>query len=167
MIQPGSKIITMSDTNIEWLTEAEIATRLNVDRAILKKRRPHLPSGAVMPSPRGVLWTLAAAQGVADELGLSAAFQIEKTAPAQDEKTPTETLTVVSSPRFAGLHFRNPNVVQARRPNGELVLLRVGSSRNYVARLRSGEPMTVPATIMPGGNVWIRLGRDPRWPGRW
>lgn len=169
MIQPGSKIFTMSDTKTEWIPEAELADLLHVDRGILKKRRPHLPAGTVKADGNLVLWRHDAALACAAELGIPCTILPEKTAPAPASKADgAEDLTVTSGPRFpGGLHFPNPYVIQCVRANGELVMVRVGSSRNYVRRLRDGSAMKVRARKPAEGQVWVREGRDPRWPGKW
>jgi hypothetical protein len=172
MIQPGSKILTMSDTlEHDWLPEAEIATRLNVSRDILKKRRPHLPAGTVKAEGKVVLWRLDAARTASIELGLPDAFPQKKAADAPSEATAAasveEDLLVSSNPRFGRFHFRNPNIIQARRKNGELVYVRVVSSGHYQPQMRNGAPMLVRAKKSPESNLWLRSGRDPRWPGQW
>lgn len=144
----------------EWVAEDALARHLNVDRAILKKMRPGLPSGSLMSEGRRVLWSHAAAQHAAVTLGLTEASDAKKTPLPPAGAADAEELVVVRN-------FPNPRVIQARRPSGELVTVRVGNGLKYVPRLRDGSPMTVRAVFSPTDNCWVRVGRDPRFVGVW
>lgn len=164
MIQPGSKIFTMSDTsnetNTEWIAEADLAKRLNVDRAILKKMRPGLPAGSLSAAGKVVLWSHAAAAHAAVTLGLADDSLEKNAAPAPAERAAEEELTVIRN-------FPNPRVIQARRANGEAVMVRVSNGLKYVPKLRNGDPMKLRATFSTAHNCWVRTGRDPRFVGVW
>lgn len=128
-----------------------------------KKIRALRPANAVQ-GPDGVLWPLAAATALAMSMGAELA-QAEKKSPADG----IEELTVHSTARGTdGRHFTNPNVIQACRANGEVVTVRVVHSGKYRPTLRiNGEPMTLKARRANGGNWWVLVGREPRYPAQW
>lgn len=139
----------------EWITEDELATRLNVDRSVLRQRRPYLLAGEVEQKNGAVLWQKNAAARVAAELGLPMA-EGEAEAPAPEP--PPETLTVISQ-------AVNRNIVNAQRASGEAVCVRVVDNRKYIPRLGNGQAMTLTAKKSTAGNWWVLVGREPRWPG--
>lgn len=82
-----------------------------------------------------------------------------------------EVMEVVSWPRQfpdgSSRHFPNPNVIRARRPNGEVVYVRVSSSAHFVPKTADGTPMTLTARLDGEPAIWCLVGRCPRWVGRW
>jgi hypothetical protein len=90
-----------------------------------------------------------------------------------DNGVVTESMTVESKPqrplRIAGAvalyHFANRFLIQARRPNGEVVYVRVPDSSKFTTRLVSGHPMTLLARW--DADQWHLAQRAPRFKGRW
>lgn len=82
-----------------------------------------------------------------------------------------EELAVVSWPKLQAdgslRHFPNPYVIQARRDNGELVYVRVTSSRNFCPHARDGTAMRLRAKWDGTPASWELVGPPPRSPGRW
>jgi len=151
----------MADQVPEWVSEEDLAVELKVDRQVLRHQRPHLGAGEVDQKSGAVVWLRSAATRVAAKLGLTLAEQ-EKTAPAVNGALPdgVEVLTVVSQ-------ALNRNIVNATRPSGERVCVRVMDNKKYLPRTGKGEPMTLRAKKSTAGNWWILVGREPRWPGMW
>lgn len=145
----------------EWIAEDALAAALNVPREELRKRRPYLRAGEVDQKNGAVLWLTVAAERIAAELGIPYA-PAEKNAPEANgaPAEAVETLTVVS-------RAVNPNIVNARRPNGEMAAVRVTDNRKFVPQMANGTPMTFAARKSTAGNWWLMVGREPRWPGIW
>jgi len=147
----------------EWISEADAAKRLGVERKRLRAARAAAPDQVQHQEGGAWVWLASGLAAVAEKMGLTLPPASEKNAPPPAE----ETLTVVSSPGPQGSHFPNPLVIQARRASGERVYVRVRESRKYLPRLRDGRPMTFAARRSEAGNWWVPAGREPRWPGMW
>lgn len=162
----------------DWMTEEALAKTLGVDREVVKRERPYAGTGGVRVNGKAIEWSAEAATALAVKLGINDLI-FQKNAPpaavapsAGPEKNAApadgiETLTVASAPACNGRHFANPNIIKARRDNGEVVCVRVMDSGKYQPTLwNSKEPMTIKAKKSPGGNWWELIGREPRWRGR-
>lgn len=157
--------------NTDWIPEEEIAQQLGIEREKIRAARPHLGPGAVSMMGKVIYWTRTAAAELAQRLGLPASIA-EKTpaAPAVKENAPApegEELTVFSGPGPGGWHFPNRNLIKAKRPTGEIVVVRVLDSRKYLPKDRFGKPMVMRAKQATSGTWWVLIGREPRFPGIW
>jgi hypothetical protein len=149
--------------NSEWVAEDDLATQLNVDRAVLLEAREKMAADDVDKEGPWVIWKKTAAAKFAVSLGLvwPAVESAEKTPPA-------ERVTVFSAPRGVnGRHYPNPRIITVLRANGERVNVLVMDSSKYLTRLRSGEPMTFLARQSTSGSHWVLVGREPRFRGAW
>lgn len=145
-----------------WIPEEQVADELGVTRDRARAARPYLGPGEVKREGNVVLWLRAAAARLAEKLGLTLP---KKTAAAG---TQVEELAVVSQPRGPdGRHFGNFQLIQARRSNGDLVIVRVAHSGKYAPKLWNGEPMILKAQQSTHGHWWLLVGREPRYRGRW
>ena len=135
--------------------------QLNVPVKILRANRP---AGVVSRCSTGVRWPLAVAVAFAATMSATLTIPEEK-----DRANEIEELTVASPARGAdGRHFPNRHIIMARRQNGEVVTVRVVDSAKYRPMLRiGGQPMTFKARPANHGNCWVRVGREPRYPGQW
>lgn len=153
----------------DWITEAQLAIQLRVDRKIIAAARRRLGSDEVADSNgKPVRWLKKVASDFAARLGLS--LDAEKTTAAQlPASKPVEHLEVASlpQPHFNGRHFGNHRLIRARRASGELVVVRVADSEKYAPLLRNGQPMIFPAQPASTGNWWVITGREPRWRCQW
>lgn len=151
----------------EFIAEELLAQELGVDRERLRKIRP----AAVLVNKNIIQWPVAAAMAAAQQLGIEWEPAPQKNAangsPDAAATTKEEDLTVTSVPGVSGHHFGNKNVIKARRTNGEIVIVRVVSSKNYLPKTRAGAPMVLRARPAAEGNWWVLVGRDPRWKGVW
>jgi len=149
----------------EWISESELADKLNVNRSVLRKERPNLAAGEVSQKNGAVMWLKAAAARVSGALGVTFAqehpFLAKKTqdAPSGAQDEGVELVTVVTL-------AVNPNIVNARRLGGQVVPVRVVDNRKYVPLCADGTPMTFPAKKSDHGNWWVLVGREPRWVGK-
>jgi hypothetical protein len=146
---------------------------MGVPRDRVRQERRELGAGEVTLRGNTVLWLKKAAERVMTRLGLkpptpALAVEPEKSGPAVPEDD-SELLTVTSGPTGPdGRHFPNPNIIKARRPNGETVAVRVLKPERFLPKLAGNhEPMTFQARRAQSGNWWLLTGREPRFPGRW
>lgn len=141
--------------------ETLLCEQLNVP---IKKLRDLRPS-TIEKTADGIGWPLADAQALADQMKATLTLPDKKTAPELDG----ELVTVFSTAKGSdGRHFANPNVIQCKRSNGQVVVVRVVNSAKYRPTLRiSGEPMTLRAKQAVGGNWWVLVGREPRFTAQW
>lgn len=149
----------------EWIAEHDIADHLGVKRDDIRAHRPAAATGEVTAQGNIIFWLKNAAVRVAEKLGLSPAVLEKSATPTPTVSDETETLTVVSEPGPTGYHFGNPHLIRARRANGNVVVVRVVSSKKYRPKLQNGKPMELRAKPADEGAWWIRVGREPRFIG--
>lgn len=154
----------MEHLNGDCITEVALSELLGISRPALRARRQKMADFPVQPvDGRPTMWPRGLAMKVARDLGL----QLPEIPKAEAPQV-GEIVTVASKPVAHGRHFLNPNVIQVKRENGELVYLRVVDSSKYLPHLRgTTKPMTLRAAPSPSGNWWTLLGREPRFVGAW
>lgn len=155
----------MSQCDEGWITEQDLAVLLGVERAVLKKMRPHLLAGEVgHAANQAVIWKKTAAARVAIELGLTLpdglAPEPQKTMPPLPiPPTGVETVTVLRG-------AQNVNIVICTRASGEEINVRVVDNKKYVPVGLDGKPMMFEARKNDEGSWWNLVGREPRWRGK-
>lgn len=125
----------------------EIFARMRRESQVVTKGEDWLPILKV------ICYTREGAEKVAAKIG--------KSIPPAVPPTPLQTEEV----RVIKSTFPNRNIILTERTCGEQVFVRVRSADNYKLNLTNGKPMTLTAAL--SGGHWIRVGRDPRYPGRW
>jgi len=178
---PAKRTVYRTIEQVPWLTfdhkEEEVARWLGLPRTLLAKTRRLNCSLARARHwevvNRNVKYT---AQGVAvlsELLGVSNPLDVLP-APQQDPvatPNPAAPGQVVEKMTLVRANWGSTGskvVVQARRPSGEIVTVRVHSNANFVVTMANGQPMTFHAMQNPHSpQFWTLVGRSPRWKGRW
>ena len=145
----------------EEVRESELAKRLGISRdSVAAHRKRSLTRGEDWrKGGRVIVYTKSGAERLIKLVGV--------TIPPGEKKSPTaatnghseETLTFIQG------NFPNRRIIKAKRKSGELVMVRVRSSKNFRPNDHRGEPMTLPARRESG--IWVLTRPLPRWPGKW
>ena len=145
----------------EEIPESELAKRLGISRDSVAGHRKRALT-------RGEDWRKAGRVIVYTESGAERLIKlVGVTIPPDEKKSPTapsnghseEELTFIQG------NFPNRRIIKAKRKSGELVMVRVRSSKNFRPNDHRGEPMTLPARQESG--MWVLARPLPRWPGKW
>ena len=142
------------------VSEMGLVERLGVTRAILKTwRDANLVRGRDWDAvAKNVLLTQEAAERLALALGVSAPVLEKNAAPASKNASGEASIPEVEELVMVRA-FRNPKLIEARRKNAAIVMVRVQSNENF----RPGMVLRAVAV----NHLWVLKGRCPRFPGRY
>jgi len=153
----GQKGDAMSDFVV---SEMGLVERLGVTRAILKMwRDANLVRGRDWDAvAKNVMLTQEAAGRLSQSFGIPAPIS-EKNAAPPSLNASTEVLIPEAEEVSMVRPFRNPQLIEARRKNGALIMVRVQSNVNF----RTGMVLRA----VQGQSLWVLKGRCPRYPGKY
>lgn len=146
------------------MSEAELAKKLGLPRKTVREARraaEMMPEADYTPGHRPIAIT------PAGEKKLLAAFGIPP-GPENSPAAATEAAAAGPAATFelevTGAPNRNTRLLLARHPggngSGEPLRVRVRNNKNYTAGMRI-------AAAHETGQIYVALGRAPRWKGKW
>ena len=145
----------------EEIPESELAMRLGISRdSVAGHRKRSLTRGEDWrKAGRVIVYTKSGAERSIKLVGV--------TIPPDGKISPTAATNGHSEEELTFIRggFPNRRIIQAKRTSGELVLVRVRSTKNFTPNDHRGEPMTFPARR--DGGVWVLTRPLPRWRGKW
>lgn len=145
----------------EEIPESELTKRLGISRdSIAGLRKRSLTRGEDWSKAgRVIVYTKSGAERLIKLAGISIPPDEKKLSTAATNGHSEEELTFIRG------GFTNRRIIQAKRKNGELVSVRVRSTKNFTPNDHLGFPMTFPARR--DGGVWVLTRPLPRWRGKW
>lgn len=150
-------------TDLTEIPETALVARLGISRAAVKGHRKRALDEGVhwRKAGRVIVYTEAGAARLIEVVGVPAPQDEAKslTREGESKADALEELTFVRG------GFVNDRVILARREGGEVVTVRVRTSKNFRPADHRGEPMRFPARF--DGGVWMIERPLPRWPGKW
>jgi len=145
----------------EEIPESELAKRLGISRdSVAGHRKRALSRGEDWrKAGRVIVYTKSGAERLIKLVGV--------TIPPDEKKSPTAATNGHSDEELTFIqgNFVNRRIIKAKRKNGELVMVRVGSSKNFTPKDHLDNPMSFPAR--QEGAVWVITRPLPRWRGKW
>ena len=141
------------------ISELDLSKKLGLSReTIAGKRKEHLTKGDDWrKSGRWIVFTQQGAEKLAELVGLvHIPNEGKKSLTEQSESVNEEEILTVVQHRLA-----NTKILTAKRSNGEIVRVRVNSTKNFLPE------MTFPAVCENGSGVWLCTRKTPRWLGKW
>ena len=143
------------------ITESELSQKLGISReSVAGHRKRNLTRGEDWrKAGRVIVYTEQGAERLIKLVGLTIPSDEKKALTEPPSGNGEETLTFLQG------NFPNRRIIRARRPNGQLVNVRVTSSENFTPKDHRGEPMTFPAR--QDGGIWVITRPTPRWRGKW
>ena len=145
----------------EVISESELTDRLGISReSVAGHRKRGLTRGEDWSKAgRSIIYTKTGAERLIKMVGVTIPPDEKKSVTAPSKRHSEETLTFIQG------NFPNRRIIKAKRKSGELVVVRVGSSKNFTPKDHRGEPMTFPAR--QDGGIWVITRPTPRWRGKW
>ena len=146
---------------VEEIPESELAKRLGISRdSVAGHRKRALTRGEDWrKAGRVIVYTKTGAERLIRLVGVTTPPDEEKSPSAASNEHSKEELTFIQG------NYPNRRIIKAKRKSGELVMVRVKSSKNFRPNDHRGEPMTLPARQESG--IWVITRPLPRWPGKW
>ena len=154
-------LLQMMKPQFKPINESDLAKKIGVSRLIIKDHRNHsLKEGNDWEKKgRTIVYTQQGAERLMNILGVNPPENELTTLHKADSDSGREELVFVRG------GFTNDRVIQAKRESGELVTVRVRTSKNFRPTDAKGEPMRFPA--VRDGAAWRIARALPRWPGKW
>jgi len=153
----------MDDSFKNPINEDQLAKKIGISRTALKGHRNRILDKDIhwKKAGRVIIYSEEGVSRLMDEVGVHTPKDELKATLREVSAKEGDTEELV----FVRGGFANDRVIIAKRVNGELVTVRVRTSKNFRPADAKGQTMKFPAKRE--GSVWMIARPIPRWPGKW